>query len=1131
MAIVDVRDVSVLEEDNSFQYVNFTVFLDTASSAPVTIYYYFRDISASAAYGDYYGGSGSATIGAGDTTATIDAVAYGDLLVEGNETFELVVIAGQNATLAGNAAALVATATIMDNDDGVSDPAPGVGALADRLYGPASASPSLPTVTAYGIFQKEGDSSFQHARFLVLLDQPATTSVTLSYYFQDGSASGAYNDYTPVSGTATISAGQQATWIGATVYGDTAIEPDETFNLVLWNATNAVFANNAASLMATATILDDDGTPFESPAGMGPQAVPIATPASESSTLPTLDVRDVAVYEGDSSYEYARFLVLLDKPATANVTGYYYFQDGTASGAYNEYSPGSGSFTISAGQQSTWISAAVYGDTAIEGDETFNLVLTGLTNAVFANGGAALVATGTIIDDDGTSTTVGGVGDFSDPVTPPVSVSGPLPTLQVHDTKVFEGDSSFEYARFLVTLDRPATSMVTFYYDFEDGSASNALGDFNQTSGSTTIAAGQQSTWLQAAVYGDIAIEGDETFSLVLSNITNAVFDGGAPALQATGTIIDDDGGSVSGGGGVSRPALQVRGPDSSGGVVMDAVDTSVAEGDSSFDYVFVHLLFSEPLTTSVSVSYQTLDGAAEDGTDYNGISGTATFGAGTESDWFRISVYGDTANEGDESFILRLSNASGFSFANGQSTMDATVLIRDNDGSGTAGSAETGPQFSYIPAGTEYADDLTGTDHADTIDGLGGNDTITGLAGADNLKGGTGNDTIEGGPGGDAIDGGTGTDTATYAHSSSGVTVQLQYNIATGGDAAGDTLTSIERLTGSSHNDLLVGNPSNNIIRGGGGNDTLKGLNGADNLYGDAGDDWLYVDNLDNAALGGSGTDRLIVVNGNGVTNAVGANGIEIATGNTGDDTFDGTGATVGLTLRGRSGNDVLTGGDGDDYLFGDSGADELRGGAGLDRLFVDENDTVINGGAGSDDRVIVQQLASATTGVSIDMAASEVEVAYGNLNDDTFDGSSATVALSLYGRNGQDVLTGGSANDRLFGDNNDAASGDILNGGEGNDFLRGGSNGAGGFAERDQFVFDADWGNDRIFDFADNGAEKIDFNSIAGITQRSDLTITDGSGFALISYHDAVGGWDASIRVDGVTAAELQNNDFIFV
>ncbi|MCB1490725.1 MAG: hypothetical protein KDJ77_02810 [Rhodobiaceae bacterium] len=165
--------------------------------------------------------------------------------------------------------------------------------------------------------------------------------------------------------------------------------------------------------------------------------------------------------------------------------------------------------------------------------------------------------------------------------------------------------------------------------------------------------------------------------------------------------------------------------------------------------------------------------------------------------------------------------------------------------------------------------------------------------------------------------------------------------------------------------------------------------------------------------------------------------------------------------------------------------------------------------------------------------MAASHVEIAFGNRNDDTFDGSSSTDDLALYGRQGQDTLIGGSGNDRLFGDNNDTAAGDVLNGGKGNDFLLGGENGAGGFAERDQFVFDAEWGNDRIFDFADNGAEKIDFSSVAGIDERSDLSfsdVSDASGsYALISYADAAG-WTGTIRVYDVTSAELQNNDFIF-
>ncbi|MCB1491342.1 MAG: hypothetical protein KDJ77_06020 [Rhodobiaceae bacterium] len=438
------------------------------------------------------------------------------------------------------------------------------------------------------------------------------------------------------------------------------------------------------------------------------------------------------------------------------------------------------------------------------------------------------------------------------------------------------------------------------------------------------------------------------------------------------------------------------------------------------------------------------------------------------------------------------------------------------------------------LAAGTASAfggtvqDILTGFEN---VVGSQGFERIVGTSGVNVIDGQAGDDTIDGGAGADAINGGAGIDTVTYANSSAGVNVQLQYHVSNGGDAAGDTFANVENLTGSAHNDTLFGNPSDNKLIGGDGGDRLKGLNGADQLFGELGDDWLYVDSLDTAAVGGGGVDRLIVLGTGGVTNAVGDNGIEIATGNTGNDVFSGINATADLTLKGLSGNDTLIGGDGDDYLYGGSGADSLQGGLGLDRLFVDENDTVIDGGGGIEDRVIVQQLGSAATGVTVDMAASNVEIAFGNFNDDTFDGSGSTVALSLFGRQGQDTLIGGTANDRLFGDNNDTAAGDILNGGQGNDFLRGGSNGAGGFAERDQFVFEDEWGNDRIFDFANNVFEKIDFSSVAGITQRSDLTITDGAGFALISYHDTVGGWDASVRVDGVTAAQLQDNDFIYV
>jgi hypothetical protein len=62
-------------------------------------------------------------------------------------------------------------------------------------------------------------------------------------------------------------------------------------------------------------------------------------------------------------------------------------------------------------------------------------------------------------------------------------------------------------------------------------------------------------------------------------------------------------------------------------------------------------------------------------------------------------------------------------------------------------------------------------------------------------------------------LDGGGGNDTASYAHSSAAVSVDLLAGSAVGGDAQGDTLVSIESLIGSGGSDTLRGNADANAI------------------------------------------------------------------------------------------------------------------------------------------------------------------------------------------------------------------------------------------------------------------------------------------------------------------------------
>jgi len=226
-------------------------------------------------------------------------------------------------------------------------------------------------------------------------------------------------------------------------------------------------------------------------------------------------------------------------------------------------------------------------------------------------------------------------------------------------------------------------------------------------------------------------------------------------------------------------------------------------------------------------------------------------------------------------------------------------------------------------------------TDDDDTIFGLGGDDWIFGL---------DGNDTLMGGEGADHLFGGDGTDTATYMDSPEGVFVDLQNGQAAFGTAWGDTLESIENLTGSFYADDLFGDYHDNVLSGSWGNDKLEGRGGADILNGGLGRDWAaYRDSpagvtvsllWDSASGGDADGDEL-----NGIENLWGS---EFKDGLMGDN-----GANE---LSGYGGDDNLFGMDGDDNLGGGFGNDWLYGGADNDSLWGAQGGDILSGGPGAD-------------------------------------------------------------------------------------------------------------------------------------------------------------------------------------
>ena len=115
------------------------------------------------------------------------------------------------------------------------------------------------------------------------------------------------------------------------------------------------------------------------------------------------------------------------------------------------------------------------------------------------------------------------------------TILGP-PGLSVADVRVYEAAGAA--VDFAVTLGRASRATATVAYATSDGTGANAAtagSDYTSTSGTLTFAPGETSKTVSVAVLDDSHDEGEETFTLALSNPT-----GGNAWLEdatATGTI------------------------------------------------------------------------------------------------------------------------------------------------------------------------------------------------------------------------------------------------------------------------------------------------------------------------------------------------------------------------------------------------------------------------------------------------------------------------------------------------------------------------------------------------------------------------------------------------------------------
>ena len=136
-------------------------------------------------------------------------------------------------------------------------------------------------------------------------------------------------------------------------------------------------------------------------------------------------------------------------------------------------------------------------------------------------------------------------------------------------------------------------------------------------------------------------------------------------ACGKTGAVCTRDGRALS-----NTVTATVAGP-----VAVSVADARAEEGtDETIDFA---VSLSRASSGTVAVAYATTDGTATAGEDYTRTSGTLSFDPGETGKTVAVPVLDDAVDEGEETFTLRLSDASGGRIADGVAT--GTIVNSDH--------------------------------------------------------------------------------------------------------------------------------------------------------------------------------------------------------------------------------------------------------------------------------------------------------------------------------------------------------------------------------------------------------------------------------------------------------------------
>ena len=252
-----------------------------------------------------------------------------------------------------------------------------------------------------------------------------------------------------------------------------------------------------------------------------------------------------------------------------------------------------------------------------------------------------------------------------------------VPVLSLSGARANEGSE----VKFTASLDIPIyIDNARFTFSTGDGTATAGSDYVAETQGVVIFGLSETERTFSVTTINDDKDEADEeTFTITLTNIRNAVLADGADTLTVDGVILDDD----------PTPLLSISGLNGESSLVPESVGSvsfTITLTDNSSEVVYVDYATDSTTSGVIGSRSSTFTAATEDA-DYTKSVGTLEFEPEETVKTVTVPVIDDLVSEGAEFFGLRISNPRNALLKGLFDQQGAGVVIQDDDVKGVESS------------------------------------------------------------------------------------------------------------------------------------------------------------------------------------------------------------------------------------------------------------------------------------------------------------------------------------------------------------------------------------------------------------------------------------------------------------